>query len=116
VKDVRRVGVDIDRPPLPRIERNRTEWDIVSYAIEPGDMVVIHPQVLHGGAPVPRGKTRRTFTVNVFGPAVTYTHRPTRGLGMKFPGLDETLEPGDLLRSEYFPQLRPREAMSGQRP
>lgn len=107
VHDVRNVGADIGQPPLPKIERNRSEWNIRSWATQPGDMLVIHPQILHGGAPVPNGMTRRTFTVNVFGPQVRYTRRPVRGLGMKFPGLDESLQSGDLLRSDYFPKLRP---------
>jgi ectoine hydroxylase-related dioxygenase (phytanoyl-CoA dioxygenase family) len=106
-KDIRESGIDLGQPTLPKIERNRADWNIVSYATQPGDMLVIHPQILHGGAPIPAGRTRRAFTVNVFGPDVKYTPRPISGLGMKFPGLDESLAPGDPLRSDYFPQLRP---------
>ena len=59
--------------------------------------------------------TRRTFTVNVFGPEAACTPRPARGLGMKFPGVDETRRPGDL-RSDYFPKLRPRPDLPGMHP
>ena len=33
-------------PRLPDIEADRTAWDIVSWAIEPGDVVVFHPAIL----------------------------------------------------------------------
>ncbi|NJN51154.1 MAG: phytanoyl-CoA dioxygenase family protein, partial [Gammaproteobacteria bacterium] len=33
-------------PRLPNIEAERDRWDIVSWAVEPGDIVVFHPGVL----------------------------------------------------------------------
>src|SRR5436190_1779911 len=41
-----------DLPRLPAIEADRASWDIVSWAITPGDLVVFHPGLLHGGAPI----------------------------------------------------------------
>ena len=38
-------------PRLPDIEAERARWDIVSWDVEPGDVLVFHPGVLHGGAP-----------------------------------------------------------------
>lgn len=104
--DPTKVGIDIGTEPLPDIQGHRDDWEIVSYPIEPGDMLIIHPQILHGGAPNPEGLQRRTFTVNVFGPEVRFEPRPTE-LGMRYPGLAESLKPGEPLRHPHFPQLRP---------
>jgi ectoine hydroxylase-related dioxygenase (phytanoyl-CoA dioxygenase family) len=101
-----KVGVDNGQPPVPNIQKERDKWDIRSHACKPGDMLVIHPKVLHGGAPVSEGMQRRTMTVNVFGSEVRYQPKPT-GLGMRYPGIEEALKPGDLLRHPYFPRLRP---------
>ncbi|HEX4183323.1 MAG TPA: phytanoyl-CoA dioxygenase family protein, partial [Caulobacteraceae bacterium] len=37
-------------PRLPNIEADRGAYDIVSWAVEPGDVVLFHPATLHGGA------------------------------------------------------------------
>ena len=37
-------------PRLPDIEGDRARWDIVSWAVTPGDLIVFHPAMLHGGA------------------------------------------------------------------
>jgi ectoine hydroxylase-related dioxygenase (phytanoyl-CoA dioxygenase family) len=42
-------------PRLPDIERDRDRFEIVSFAVEPGDVVAFHPSMLHGGAPTPAG-------------------------------------------------------------
>jgi ectoine hydroxylase-related dioxygenase (phytanoyl-CoA dioxygenase family) len=100
------VGVDNGNPKLPHVQKEREKWDIRSHAIKPGDMLVIHPKILHGGAPISEGMQRRTMTVNVFGPEVRYKPKP-QALSMRYPGLEEALKPGDPLRHPYFPQLRP---------
>jgi hypothetical protein len=100
------VGIDNGNPRLPNINKERDKWTIRSHETKPGDMLVIHPKILHGGAPVSEGQQRRTMTVNVFGSDVRYLPKPT-GMGMRYPGLSETLQAGDLLRHPYFPQLRP---------
>jgi hypothetical protein len=100
------VAVDNGQPKLPNIQRERDKWDIRSHDMQPGDMLVIHPKVLHGGAPVVEGMQRRTMTVNVFGPEVRYQPKPT-SIGMRYPGIEKVLKPGDLLRHPYFTRLRP---------
>lgn len=101
-----KVGADNGKPQLPNIQKEREKWDIRSHASQPGDLLVIHPKVLHGGAPTSEEMQRRTMTVNVFGPDVTFQPKPTR-INMRFPGLAEALQPGDPLRHPYFPKLRP---------
>ena len=48
-------------PRLPNIEAERERWDIVSWAVQPGDVVVFHPAMLHGGAPTHGSIRRRTL-------------------------------------------------------
>jgi ectoine hydroxylase-related dioxygenase (phytanoyl-CoA dioxygenase family) len=42
---------DIGGGSLPNIEEARDAYPIVSFKTQPGDMLVFHPQTLHGGAP-----------------------------------------------------------------
>lgn len=65
-----------DLPRLPNIEAARCDYDIVSFAVEPGDVVIFHPALLHGGAPAAAGKTRRTLSLRYFGEDATVAWRP----------------------------------------
>ncbi len=63
-------------PRLPDIEKNRPDYDILSFAIEPGDLVIFHPMMLHGGAPTDSGKTRNTLSLRYFGMDASVAWRP----------------------------------------
>lgn len=91
-------------PRLPDIEADRSRWNIVSFAVEPGDVVLFHPATLHGGAPTHAGQRRRTLTLRFFGEDATYDDRPGRA-GPMIAGLHERLRPGDPLRDPAFLQL-----------
>ncbi len=65
-----------DLPRLPDIEAQRSDYDIVSYAITPGDMVVFHPALLHGGAAAAPGRTRSTLSLRYFGEDAAVAWRP----------------------------------------
>jgi ectoine hydroxylase-related dioxygenase (phytanoyl-CoA dioxygenase family) len=80
-------------PRLPNIEANRTAWDITSFAVEPGDAVVFHPALLHGGAPTHRDK-----------------QIPEAKATSVFQLLSGRLTPGDAFRHPEFPRVRPRPA------
>ncbi len=109
-------------PRLPNIEAERKRWDIVSWAVKPGDVLVFHPAMLHGGAPTDPGNRRRTLSLRFFGTDAVYTPRPRGGLEEVRPErvrtrdeprsvflkLPETLKAGDPLRHPDFPKLRPR--------
>ncbi len=105
-----------DWPPLPDIERERaadpSRWDIASCEIEPGDVLMLHPGSLHGGAPVDADvPTRRTLVLRFFGDDAIF--QPL-GVEDKFKFLGDELfdaafgglKPGDPLRSAYFKQIR----------
>lgn len=63
-------------PLLPDIERDRASWDIVAWDIEPGDVVVFHPSILHGGGPTLPGMRRRTLSLRFFGADARVARRP----------------------------------------
>ena len=103
-------------PRLPNIEAERDRWDIVSWGVEPGDVLVFHPGMLHGGAATHRGTRRRTLSLRFFGDDVVYAARP--GMSGKRRAVDDpeasvfaraaaALSPGDPLRHPGFPKLRP---------
>ncbi len=63
-------------PVLPDIERDRNSWDIVAWDIAPGDVVVFHPSILHGGGPTLPGMRRRTLSLRYFGIDARVAQRP----------------------------------------
>jgi ectoine hydroxylase-related dioxygenase (phytanoyl-CoA dioxygenase family) len=105
-------------PRLPNIEANRGAWDIASFAVEPGDAVVFHPALLHGGAATRRDTRRRTLSLRFFGADAHYARRPFLSdkqipeakATSVFQLLSGRLEPGDAFRHPEFPRVRPRSA------
>ncbi len=90
-------------PRLPDIEAERARYDIVSFAVEPGDVVLFHPKMLHGGAPTHPGMRRRTLTLRFFGRDCFYDARPGRA-GPRRAG--STMQQGDPFRDPAFLKLR----------
>jgi ectoine hydroxylase-related dioxygenase (phytanoyl-CoA dioxygenase family) len=110
-------------PRLPNIEAERSKWDIVSWGVEPGDVLVFHPAMLHGGAPTHGSIRRRTLSLRFFGDNSFYKRRPpdieaTTPPFRREPGQEDTrhalakvgeiLKPGDPFRHPEFLKLRPR--------
>lgn len=63
-------------PRLPDIEADRERWPIVSWATNPGDVVIFHPRTLHGGAATDASITRRTLSLRFFGDDALIAQRP----------------------------------------
>ena len=91
-------------PRLPDIEADRTAWDLVSWAVEPGDLIVFHPATLHGGAPTHPGQRRRTLTLRYFGDQAVYDPREG-GAGPRVAGFHERMKGGDPFRDPSFLKL-----------
>ena len=94
-------------PRLPDIESDRENYEILSWAVEPGDVVVFHPSMLHGGAPTVDGIRRRTLSLRFFGADVVYAERPMPAPAPLVAGLHESLSAGEAFRHRAFPKLRP---------
>lgn len=103
-------------PRLPDIEAERKSnpdaYDIVSFATEPGDAVIIHPASLHGGAPVDDAfPARHTLVLRFFGDDATFAPLPENSKagvpphGFLFREEMAKLKAGDPLRSPVFRQL-----------
>lgn len=102
-------------PRLPDIEAERAAkpdaYDIVSFASEPGDVLLLHPGALHGGAPVDAEcPDRHTIVFRFFGDDATFLPLPEgnrhyRRNGVLFAEEMAKLEPGDPFRSPVFKQL-----------
>ena len=67
-------------PSLPDIDAARDHWPIISWALEPGDLIIIHMAMLHGGAPTRSGGRRRTMSLRFFGENAFCAPRPEDGL------------------------------------
>lgn len=96
---------DSPLPRLPDIEAAREQFDIVSWPVAPGDLVVFHPAVLHGGAPTRPGKRRRTLTLRFFGADVKYAAR-VGGAGPRVKGFHDRKRTGDPFSDPAFLKLR----------
>jgi len=94
-------------PRLPDIEADRSSFDIVSFDIEPGDVVIFHPAVLHGGAPTTADSRRETLSLRFFGQDAVYAERPEPAPAPLTAGLHDALGVGERFRHPAFPRLRP---------
>ncbi|MBV7586220.1 phytanoyl-CoA dioxygenase family protein [Pseudomonas sp. PDM33] len=103
-------------PRLPDIEAQRREnpdaYDVLSFATEPGDIVVLHPGSLHGGAPVDETfPNRHTFVFRFFGDDATFRPLPSQSAsgypeqGILFTEELKSLKQGDAFRHPTFRQL-----------
>jgi len=81
---------DSPLPRLPDIEARREDYDIVSWDLTPGDVLVFHLGILHGGGGTEPGLRRRTASIRFMGPDVVYDGRVRDRRGAK-AGNDEAL-------------------------
>ena len=104
-------------PPLPDIQAARGQFDIISWATNPGDVVIFHPAILHGGAPTQKAARRRTVSLRFFGDDACFTKRPHDGIaavdGLDYAQMNHPLNKvcvltdGAPFRHPEFPHLRP---------
>ncbi|MCA0155287.1 phytanoyl-CoA dioxygenase family protein [Tsukamurella sp. M9C] len=102
-------------PRLPHIDRdlaaNPDSWDLVSYEVNPGDVVFLHPRSVHGGAQVDAATPdRHTLVLRFFGDESRFRELPTSNPryarnGVLFADEMSKLNEGDLFRSPIFQQV-----------
>jgi hypothetical protein len=68
-------------PRLPDIQAGREAFDIASWDVDPGDIIVFHLGALHGGAGTSPGLRRRTVSLRFLGPDVVFDGRPRDEVG-----------------------------------
>ncbi|HKT73847.1 MAG TPA: phytanoyl-CoA dioxygenase family protein [Steroidobacteraceae bacterium] len=94
-------------PRIPDIQQERSKWNIVSWDVTPGDVIIIHPGVLHGGGGTGPGSQRRTVSFRMFGDDATLNGRFEREGQHEeppYPALD--LQPDQPMRDPRFVKLR----------
>ncbi|MBC3192181.1 phytanoyl-CoA dioxygenase family protein [Pseudonocardia sp. C8] len=102
-------------PRLPDIDAELAEdpdaYDILSWAVDPGDVVVLHPRSLHGGAGVDADcPDRHTLVLRYFGDDATFRPLPevnkhfARNGGLFVEEMAK-LSAGDPFRSPVFRQV-----------
>jgi ectoine hydroxylase-related dioxygenase (phytanoyl-CoA dioxygenase family) len=105
-------------PRLPDIEASRAAYPIVSWPTEPGDVVIFHPGVLHGGAATTAETGRHTLSLRFFGADATVAARPGRRIDKNSNGAAGAaavhpltrmrgLPDGAPFRDPAFPIIRP---------
>lgn len=103
-------------PRLPDIEAERRAdpgaYDIVSWATQPGDVLLLHPGTLHGGGAVDEAfPERHTLVMRFFGDDATFSPLPEHSdagytpAGVLFTEELAFLKAGDLFRAPCFRQL-----------
>jgi hypothetical protein len=108
-------------PQMPDVDAAPADFDIIAWATQPGDVVVFHPAMLHGGAATQAAVRRRALSLRFFGDDVICAARPHDGMadidglkhddGGRHPLKKMALEKaGAPFRHPDFPQLRPRAA------
>jgi hypothetical protein len=92
-------------PRLPDIQANREAFDIVAWDVAPGDIIIFHLGVLHGGAGTALGLRRRTVSLRFLGPDVMFDGRPRDEVGAQ-EGNDAALAPvyAGLKHGDPFPR------------
>lgn len=104
---------DAELPRLPDIEADRDRWEILSWPVTPGDLIVFDLATLHGGAATHAGQRRRTLTLRFFGERAAYAPKAGRTGLPNAQGLGGRLKPGEPFRDEGFLRLRPRTEAAG---
>ena len=90
---------------LPDIDAHQEDYDIVSWALEPGDAVAFHFRTLHGARGNSSTRARRVFSARWVGDDATFADRG--GVtSPPFPGLK--LRDGEPLVADEFPLVWPR--------
>jgi ectoine hydroxylase-related dioxygenase (phytanoyl-CoA dioxygenase family) len=93
-------------PRLPDIQKRRDEFDILSWDLDPGDLIVFHLGVLHGGGGTVPGMRRRTVSLRFLGPNVMFDGRPRDEVGAQ-EGNDAAMAPlyGGLKHGDPFHRM-----------
>ena len=87
-----KVNTDISpgREQIPDIDNYREDYELVHFDTEPGDLLVDHSMVLHGGGPNLTDTPRRVITHHFYGDDARFKSMPpsrgyedTRDLGLK---------------------------------
>ncbi len=93
-------------PPVPDIEADRDNYDIVSWDVEPGDCLVFQAKILHGAHGASHvNQRRRALATRWCGDDARYVVRANK---TNIPTSDPGLQSGDAITGSLFPKVWPR--------
>jgi ectoine hydroxylase-related dioxygenase (phytanoyl-CoA dioxygenase family) len=91
---------------LPNIEASRSDFPILGWELEPGDLVCFQMLTLHASRGVDGTRRRRVFSVRFLGDDITHAPRRWK-TSPEFPGLRDQLATGAPMEHPLFPILWP---------
>ena len=101
----KKMGLD----SVPDIDSNKNQYEILSWNLEPGDITIHHPLILHGSSGnFSNNVRRRGLALRYIGDDVTWDDRPgTFITNEKFKKILPSLnfKKGDSLNSKIFPEI-----------
>jgi ectoine hydroxylase-related dioxygenase (phytanoyl-CoA dioxygenase family) len=90
--------------PVPDINNNRDKFQVLGWALEPGDAVAFNYMTLHGApANTSKNEQRRAFSLRLLGDDVRYARR--EGIKTSPPFRSVTLAHGAVMDAPEFPLL-----------
>ena len=95
---------------LPDFDADPERWQVLTWALEPGDAVFFHFAIVHGAPGAGVGR-RRVLSVRYLGDDMTFAPRPW-STSPPFPGLERELDAGDPMAHPLFPVLWRNDATS----
>jgi len=91
--------------PMPDIDNNLDQYEILSWELSPGDCIIFQGMLIHGSPSNITGGRRRAVSTTWLGDDTTYIERPGE---MEPHPLEHNLKPGDSLDCDTFPRILPR--------
>lgn len=89
----------------PDIEANREAYDIVSFDVEPGDVIIHHVMTVHGAGGNMTDRWRRAMSFRYCGDRIRYFDRPG---AIQQVGVSGELNDGERLFSKDYPVVWPK--------
>ena len=87
---------------MPNIDKNRNNYDIISWSLSPGDLIAFNFSTVHGAPGNSSANRRRAFSARFTGDDASYAKRK----GETSPPFPEViLNHGDRMDSPTFPQI-----------
>jgi len=87
---------------VPDIDASPDQYDILAWALEPGDTIVFDYRTLHGTGDATITSMRRAFSTRWLGDDMRYCDRPGE---TSPPYIDHGMQDGDEMREDWFPIL-----------
>jgi len=85
--------------PVPDFDSERDQYSILSYDLQPGDVLAFNGMIVHGAAANNSRRRRRAYSIRYVGHDACYWPLPANAEFL----LDPTMQAGDRFDSERFP-------------